>query len=662
MKLDYGKMYYQLNDNILFNFYGKRKVIDETIKKEKGKYLFEIHDDLKSNIYYNLYKYKNNYLNSNLSPYIIKKLEINEIRKNVNSTDNDLQYVNIKNYDKIEYINYEFLYQNSNNLFELKPITSELSVKNRQEIIKYRKERFINGPFIKIYLNLESVLNDNHYCNVFILKGKFIFNIVDDYSIFIKKNKKTYVRVKFSEENTNFTLLEDTTLDLKKFQFWIERKNIDFSNNYSIPSNLNNFNFFKTPLWFKKNNLYNNFCYKDFDLHIFNIDNLKTLINQIKINKNKKNIDIQVFINNDNLLYPTNNTFLSKPIFTLKKGYELFIPESIKTPINGAYNRADSLITNINSYIPQNLKKNIKETFKVKNGNTKYNINTLKILEMFYNNEINYTLNKLNNDSDYTEEIVNIFKLYKSNVVYIFLINTDIIINSIKYIFNTDNMNYSINKINKKIYNIEVNPNIKIDKNSILNSISKNTYYKNQNQNDNEKNTYYLVNFLKNNLKLINFIEFNENIYMNRTEITTTTTTRGLISNRLFGPTISQNFRYSKYCINIKDTSTVSHPFINYTIEYDKINKKKLIFRYRPPTYPINKVSLIDLLNIFNNDINTTPNEEKKKHNIISEDLIEKLTKEGTEDQDLYRHESIILDIDELVVNLDYKHEISIST
>ena len=131
-------------------------------KEVAPKFTTGIHYHLKDNLFYHYHKLKNNNRGYSLTPYVLIPI-----------TEQELKY---------EYLN--------------------------------RKEG------LKIFGSLQSAIHEYHHFKVYFLNDKFSLRIVNNFLVYVKKTKKTYVKISID--------IQIQDLPKERYYFWILRNDIDF--------------------------------------------------------------------------------------------------------------------------------------------------------------------------------------------------------------------------------------------------------------------------------------------------------------------------------------------------------------------------------------------------------------------------------------------------
>lgn len=192
----YGQKGIRIDDEKISDFNSYKKI---TLNYQKTTGL---HCSLTSNINYHYYKFKQNSQEKSVRPYILFP---------INKQEMEFEYMNTVN------VNHSYsksLVFKSDDRFLNKITTTD----DEKTYLKYMSEK--NITCTRIFGSLEAAVKDSHYHQVFFLNRPFKMKLVNNFIIYIKKNKKSYVKVSI---NIKFRGREEKT-----YHFWVLRNDIDF--------------------------------------------------------------------------------------------------------------------------------------------------------------------------------------------------------------------------------------------------------------------------------------------------------------------------------------------------------------------------------------------------------------------------------------------------
>lgn len=193
--LSYGQFGIRENNEKLLNLNNRPFPLEVKASETIG-----MHCSLKSNIFYHIKKYQKNSEEKGVTPYLIFP---------INQEEMNFTYVNI--------INCNHSYS--------KPIISKKPNKiNRLGDDKTFKDYMLkeNLNCTRVFLTLEAAIRDFHYHQVYFLNRPFKIKLENNFIVFVKKTKKSYVKISI---NLPFMGL---TMPKQKYEFWIQRSDIDF--------------------------------------------------------------------------------------------------------------------------------------------------------------------------------------------------------------------------------------------------------------------------------------------------------------------------------------------------------------------------------------------------------------------------------------------------
>lgn len=200
IQFDYGQVGIRLNSSIVTNGDSSLKIeIEED--KTTGLYC-----ELTSHINYHFHKFKRNSMGVSITPYILFPISEQEMK---------YEYMNVSN------INHHYskflILQSKNKLNFNSP---------NEEFLDYLQTQ--NKTFTRVFSSLEAAVRDSHYHQVYFLNKPFTMTLVNNFIIYVKKTRSSYVKVAL---NVNFRKSDDgitTQLVSEKYYFWVLRSDIDF--------------------------------------------------------------------------------------------------------------------------------------------------------------------------------------------------------------------------------------------------------------------------------------------------------------------------------------------------------------------------------------------------------------------------------------------------
>ncbi len=192
----YGQKGIRIDDEKIsdFNHYQNIKL---NYQKTTGLYC-----SLTSNINYHYYKFKQNSQEKSVTSYILFP---------INKEEMEFEYMNTVNINH-SYSKSLVLKSENRHLYKINTNDDEKT---------YMKYMFGNNiTCTRVFGTLDAALKDSHYHQVFFLNRPFKMKLVNNFIIYIKKNKKSYVKVSI---NIKFRGREEKT-----YHFWVLRNDIDF--------------------------------------------------------------------------------------------------------------------------------------------------------------------------------------------------------------------------------------------------------------------------------------------------------------------------------------------------------------------------------------------------------------------------------------------------
>lgn len=193
--LSYGQITIRENSERLVNLNDRPFPLEINSSETNG-----IHCSLKSNIFYHIKKYQKNSQEKGITPYLLFPINEEEMK---------FTYVNIIN------CNHSY----SKALISKKPNKIARSSDDKTFKDYMLKE---NLTCTRVFLTLEAAVRDFHYYQVYFLNRPFKIKLENNFVVFVKKTKKSYVKI-----SINLPFIE-TSLVKQRYEFWVQRSDIDF--------------------------------------------------------------------------------------------------------------------------------------------------------------------------------------------------------------------------------------------------------------------------------------------------------------------------------------------------------------------------------------------------------------------------------------------------
>lgn len=195
-EFEYGQIGLRIDDENILDFDSYKK-IRLNYQRTTGLYC-----SLKSNINYHYHRFKQNSEDKSVTPYILFP---------INKQEMEYEYMNTPN------VNHSYTQQivsKSETKYSKKITTTD----DEQTYLKYMSNN--NITCTRIFETLDAAIKDSHYYQVYFLNRPFKMRLVNNFIIYIKKTKKSYVKVKID--------IKFKGSEVKTYYFWVLRNDIDF--------------------------------------------------------------------------------------------------------------------------------------------------------------------------------------------------------------------------------------------------------------------------------------------------------------------------------------------------------------------------------------------------------------------------------------------------
>lgn len=193
--LPYGQLSFRKTNEQLLNLNDNHQPLKMKDNETNGLYC-----SLKSNIFHNIKRYQKNSEGKSVSPYLLFPINKEEM--------------------KYSFVNTIHCNHSYSRLLINKKLTK---IKNDTNSIEVRDNMLKeNVTCTKVFLTLESAIQDLHYHQVYFLNRPFKMKLVNNFVVFVKKTKKSFVKVSV---HIHF---KGEPLSNKEYHFWVQRNEIDF--------------------------------------------------------------------------------------------------------------------------------------------------------------------------------------------------------------------------------------------------------------------------------------------------------------------------------------------------------------------------------------------------------------------------------------------------